>query len=97
MGLGGLNEIITVIFLFCGAMRMEDCCLLFYIFYSLISFIRYIEPVGKITQNSIMDGIFEADGAFYVCVAWLLFLPFAIYWTFQAYKEFRGCKQDAGG
>ena len=36
-GIGGFMEIIIVIFLFCGSMSYNYCCLLFYIVYTLIS------------------------------------------------------------
>ena len=42
----GLMEILTAMMLFCGAMGYNPYCLLFYIFYMMLSFLQYIEPVG---------------------------------------------------
>ena len=43
----GLMEMLTALMLFCGAMTYNPMCLLFYIFYMIISMLTYIEPVGK--------------------------------------------------
>ena len=43
---GGFMELIIVMFLFCGAMSFNYCCLLFYIVYTLINLFQAVEPIG---------------------------------------------------
>ena len=89
--------IIMCMFIFCGAMNAQPMCLLFYIFYMLLGCIDYVSLVGKQIQNSIIERNNHFSYPYYIATAYLLFVPFAVYWVFQAYQEFRGCEQDAMG
>ena len=77
--------IIMCIFVFCGAMNAQPMCLLFYIFYMLLGSIDYMSLVGKQIQNSAITGQNQFSYPYYIAAAYLLFVPFAIYWVFQAY------------
>ena len=49
----GLMEMLTALMLFCGAMTYNPMCLLFYIFYMMISILTYTEIVGLPIQRAI--------------------------------------------
>ena len=90
----GFSSLLTVMCLFCATMNMNYCCLLIYIVYTLFDFIQIVDPVGLWIQN----GTFTIANTFMgFLVAMLVFEPFAIFYAFQAYKEFKGCLQDHGG
>ena len=44
----------------------------------MLSFMQVFSLAGKVVQNSIMASSFQADGGFYVAVAFLLFVPYFV-------------------
>ena len=79
-----LMGILCCLFIFCGAMQGNPSCFLYYIFYMLLSFIQTLSIIGLAVQNQLIGtglaALFKNPG-FYITLAYLLFIPYAIYWA----------------
>ena len=95
----GFGTLMTVIALFCASMNLNYCCVLIYIVYTMFDFLQLLDPVGLYFQNLIQSTSVTqiSSSTLFVLIAMLVFEPIAIYFAFQAYKEFKGCLFDNGG
>ena len=87
---GSFTSLITPLILCCATCQYQYNCLMFYMFYAIIDFIFCIEPCGISLQWAIygMESKY-APGTVISCLVMLVFLPIAIYFAFQAYKEWK--------
>lgn len=94
---GGLSELITVLILWCAASQMNFCLLLFYIIMCGFSLVTNVARIGLWIQTNSLGEIFsESTFPALVIVFFTVFYPAAMYFAFQAYREFKGMMIDNG-
>ena len=93
------SELMTVMCLFCATLNYNYCCVLIYIVYTGYDWFTNIDLIGLVFQNMLLNGasIPWGSSAFIVYLILVIFQPIAIYYAFQAYKEFKGGLMDYGG
>ena len=66
--------------------------------YAMFDFVAGIDPIGLLVQNGTLFSI-PSNALFSVLleIVTVIFEPIAIYYVFQAYKEFKGAKMDSTG
>ena len=78
-----VQQLLTVCMLFCSTMNFNPCCLMFYIFYSMIDLFQVMDPVGMVFQTSILQGqIPNFTPASILLLLYVFFIPVAIYYVF---------------
>ena len=88
----GMMQLITVMCLFCATMNYNYCCLLFYIVYTGFDFLQNLDPLGLYVQNGFPSQLISTT--LVILTITVIFEPIAIWFAFQAYKEFKGCMID---
>ena len=92
------SMLLTVALLFCAAYSMNFCCLIFYIFYTLVDFFNNLDPIGLLIQNSILGqaNSFTLTPLMFVLVSFMIFELVAVYLAFLAYREFKAGLYSGG-
>ena len=94
----GLTALLVCMCLFYATMNYNYCCVLIYIIYTFVDAIQGIEPIGLWAQNKIQgDDRPTKTTLLAIVIAFEIFRPIAIYYTFQAYKEFKASEVEARG
>ena len=97
----GLQDLILVLILWCASSQMHFCHLIVYMLFCTFNLVGYFSNVGLLLQQGKFGPYFTAGGVqtflMILVIAFIVFYPIAIYFCFQAYKEFKGMLADHGG
>ena len=78
---------------------MHFCYLLFYIVVCIMGFVQNFAAIGMTMQNGTFGSNFESGSSGFqmmVLIVFCIFYFVAIYFAFQAYREFKGMLYDSG-
>ena len=101
----GFNELITVLYLGCAAMRMDFCCMFMYIICITFPFVQSFSSLGLSMQNGNYGSLWKSSGYdMFVVSALCVYYLVANIAGFMAYREWKydlhtqrcGCKGQPG-
>ena len=83
-----LTILLTAAMLSCITLNLDYCCCIFYIFYAGFDFIAGIDPIGLAVQKGrLLESLFNP--IVFLSFVSIIFEPIAIYFVWNAYKEFK--------
>ena len=97
-GISGIHELINVLILWCATSQMHFCYLLFYIIMCMFGFVQNFAYIGLLIQDELLVIAFKGKLGFSITImmAFCVFYIVAIYFSFHAYREFKGMMRDNG-